>query len=149
MRNLLFSLIMLMLSFCSLAEEAVRVIHWQKIIGVKHPEIQIYIDPSTVRQEVKDGVKYGYGAVLFNRKYPVNIVVDEKKYVATALVMYFVVSCDNHLIASAVDYYFNLNRLVLINDEPLLVVDHTKEEKAAKEISKDHAFYKTMCPEYI
>jgi hypothetical protein len=149
MRNLLFSLLLIMLSICSLAEEAVRVIHWQKMIGVKHPEMQIYFDPATVRQEVADGIKYGYGAILFHRKYPVDVKVDGNQYTTTSLVMYYIVSCDKHLIASVVDYYFDLNRLVVINDEPLLVVDHSKEEKAAKEISKDHPFYKTLCPEYI
>lgn len=150
MRNILFSLLLLMLSICSLAEEAVRVIHWQKVIGIKHPELQVYVDPATVRQEDDNGVTYGYAAFLFHRSYPVDIKVDGKPYRATSVVRYYIATCDKkHLVASVVDYYFNLNRLIVITDEPLLTVDHSKEQKAAKEMSKDSPLYKTLCPEYI
>ena len=149
MRNILFSLLLLMLSICSLAEEAVRVIHWQKVIGIKHPELVVYFDPATVRQEDDNGITYGYAAFLFHRQYPVEIKVDGKPYIATSVVRYFIANCDKHMIASVVDYYFNLNRLILITDQPLLVVDHSKDEKAAKEVSKEHPLFKTMCPEYI
>ena len=149
MHKLLLLLALVMLSVTSLAEEAVRTIHWKKVIGLKHPELQIYVDPDTVRQEMDAGIKYGYGAILFHREYPVNIKVDGKPYIATSVVRYYIISCDKHMMASVVDYYFNLNRLIVITDVPLLTIDHSKEEKAAKEVSKDHPLYKTLCPEYI
>ena len=149
MRNMLFSLLLLMLSICSLAEEAVRVIHWQKMTGIKHPELRIYFDPATVRQEVDEGIKYGYAAVLFHRQYPVDITVDGKSYTATSVVRYYIASCDKHMLASVVDYYFNLNRLIVITDQPLLTVDHSSEKNAAHEVPKDNPIFKTLCPEYI
>jgi hypothetical protein len=138
-----------MLSICSLAEEAVRVIHWQKMMGIKHPELQVYVDPATVRQEDDNGIRYGYAAVLFHRQYPVDIKVDGKPYTATSVIRYYIASCDKHMLASVVDYYFNLNRLPVISDQPLLTIDHSSEKKAAQEVSKENPIFKTLCPEYI
>ncbi len=149
MRNLLLLLLVFMFSLCPSAEETVKVTSWKKIIGWKHPELQIYVDLHSVRQEINDDTSYGTGAVLFHRDYPVIITINDTSYVTTSVVRYYIVSCDKRLMMSMVDYYYNLNRLVLSTDKPILIIDHSKKAANAKEISKYDPLYKTMCPEYV
>ena len=149
MRNTVFALLLLTLSICSLAEDKARVIHWQKMLGIRHPELVVYFDPATVRKEDDEGVTYAYAAVLFHRQYPVSIKVKGKQYEATSVIRYYIADCDNHKLASIVDYYFKLNNLPLITDQPLLTVDHSEEKGAAKDIPKNNPIFETLCPEYI
>lgn len=150
MRNFILSLLLLMLTIGSPSASAMREIHWQKIMGWKHAEMQIYVDPATVMQKVSDdGVKYGYGAVLFHRQYPVTVTVGGESYVVTSLIQYYIVSCNQQAMAPIRDYYFNLDRLVVMADKPLLSIDNVGDKLKVKEISKNHPLYKTLCPEYI
>jgi len=150
MRNFILSLLLLVFSFNSPSAEATKEIHWQKIIGWKHAEMEIYIDPATVTQKITDsGIKYGYGAVLFHRQYPVTVTIGDKPYVVTSLLQYYLVSCDQHAMISIKDYYFNINRLVTVADMPLTAMGNTTLKTVPKEISKNHPLYKTLCPEYI
>jgi hypothetical protein len=149
MHNFTLSLLLLMLSIISTSAGAAREMNWKPIIGWKHAEMQIYVETDTVRQVEKSGIKYGYGMVLFHRQYPVTVQIDGTLHVVTSLVRYYIVSCDQHIAAPITDYYFQLDRLVVITDEPLLTIDNSGKKEFAKEISKKDPLYKTLCPEYI
>lgn len=149
MRKLLFLFLLIIISALASSAETTRTVNWKKIYGWKIPEIQPYIDISTVKHEIRDGHDYAVGMVLFYRQYPVEVTVDGNKYTVTSLARYYVIDCDTRFMATAADFYLDPERLPTISDKPLVAVDYRESKDAPQEIAKEHPLYKTLCPVYI
>lgn len=147
--RILFPLILLLLSVGVLAQQAVRTIKWEKMIGWKHPEVTAYFDVHSIKRDTDDGKDFGYGIILFHRNYPVTINVQGNEAIVTSFARYFIIDCDKAVIATISDYYFNLGRLPTITDKLVYAVDYSENVPEPKDISKSDPIYKTLCPKYI
>jgi hypothetical protein len=145
----LFLFVLLFLSIGVLAQQELRIIKWQKIVGWKHPEVVAYFDVYSLRRDTSDGRDFGYGMILFHRDYPVEVTVQGNTATATDFARYFIVDCDKAMIAVVTEYYFNLNHLPLITDKLVYAVDYSEQTPEPKDISKSDPVYKTLCPKYI
>lgn len=147
--RILLPLVLLLLSVGVLAQQGLRSIQWQKMIGWKHPEVTAYFDVLSLKRDTSDGKDFGYGMILFHRDYPVEVTVQGKTAIATDFARYFIIDCDKTMIAVVAEYYFNLTRLPLITDKLVYAVDYAEQIPEPKDISKSDPIYKTLCPKYI
>ena len=150
MRKLLFSLFLLLssvgVSVNLSAQDAPRVIKWQKVSNWKIPGIQVYVDVNTVKRNEND---IALGAFLFYRKTSIDTEVQGKTIQVSSFVRLYAVDCKKELMLPAADYYFNLPSLPVITDVPIVAIDYSNANDEPKEISKQHPIYKTLCPSYL
>ncbi len=141
--------VLLFLSIGSNSQPASRTVNWQKVIGWSHPEMDAYVDRSSVSRETENGKDYGSGIILFMRDYPVELTINNKKIIVTSFARYFIIDCKSAMQAPIADYYFNLDHLPQQGDAVVLAIKYSDNPQEPKEMSKSNVIYKTLCPTYI
>lgn len=145
-----FFLLLFVLSTTVAKDDPVRTTSWQKVLGWSHPDIDLYIDISTVKHDMSPGRHYSFGMLLFRRKSSIAINIVGETLLTNSFARYYIVDCNNALAAPLVDFYFNTEELPVVRDKPDKAIDYTESDSIdAFQISKSDIIFKTMCPKFI
>lgn len=150
MRKLLLFFVLLV-SFIGVTAqvEAPRSIKWERIHTWKNKTVKAYVDSSSIKLVKDEGDDYSFGMVLFYRDNPVEFDVHTESVTANIFAGYFAANCTDNKLATVSEFYFNLNRLPNIMDEPLRAFDYSDDIHEVHGVSKDDPILNALCIKYI
>lgn len=150
MLKVLLFLVLLFSAGVLSAEEPMRVATWEKVVGWKHPDIDLYIDLSTVKHHITNDSHESYGMLLFRRHKSVTVDITGGPLLTNSFARYYVVDCKNNLYAVLADFYFNTQSLPKVSDVPARAFDYSDNKDIdVSNMPKTDLMYKIFCPDYI
>lgn len=150
MRRYTFLLIIMLSAFSVPAQEDIpRSIHWERIYSWKNKTAKAYIDTKSVRTHTENNKEYKIGMILFYRNNSVEISANNEKIVANIFASYYAADCERYKLATLSDFYFNLDRLPVSTDQPLVAFDYTDNVQDVVELEKTDPILTALCPTYI